>query len=160
MELCYRIIGEKNLRKEWLNWSNWKVLDLIKWLWEVGRTNVQLSQKSINIFDFNIFILYKVSKREKRDQISAFSFSPSHSLLSSPFSSSPKFFFAEISAAPHLFLLSRFVSWVFTFVLHVLWDDCWWGSFKSWEMFYFHEFMFIWYGISKIWSCLLVNMKE
>ena len=52
VELYYGIIGEKNLRKEGLNWANWKVLDLIGWLWEVGGTNVQLFSKSTNIFDF------------------------------------------------------------------------------------------------------------
>ena len=39
-------------------------------------------------------------------------------------------------------------------------DDCWWELFKSLEMIYCHEFMFICYRISRIWSCILVNMKE
>ena len=71
VELYYEIIGEKNLRKKGLIWTNWKVLDLIEWLWEMGGTKVQLSPNSINIFDFNIFILYKVSKREFEIEISA-----------------------------------------------------------------------------------------
>ena len=57
VELYYGIIGEENLKKEGLNWTNWKVLDLIGWLWEVGGTKVQLSSKSTSIFDFIDFLL-------------------------------------------------------------------------------------------------------
>ena len=115
VKLYHEIIGEKNLRKEGLIWTNWKVLDLIEWLWKVGGTNVQLSLK---------------------------------------------LFLTENSAALPFFLFLRFVSWVFRLVLHVLWEDCWWDSFKSWEIFYCHEIMFVWYGISRIWGYLLVNVKE
>ena len=52
VELFYAIMGKENLRKEGLNGTNWKVLDLIGWLWEVGETNGQLSLKLLNIFDF------------------------------------------------------------------------------------------------------------
>ena len=85
---------------------------------------------------------------------------PSRLFFSSLSPSSPSFPLAGISTAPSFFLLSRFVSWVFTLVLHVLWDDCWWNLFKSWEMFYGHGFMVVWCGISRVWSCLLVYMKE
>ena len=54
VELYYGIIGEENLKKEGLNWTDWKVLDLIGWLWEVRGTNVQLSLKLLNIFDFTV----------------------------------------------------------------------------------------------------------
>ena len=52
VKLYYEIIGEENLRKKGLNWTNGMVLDLIGWLWEMGGTKVQLSLKSTNIFDF------------------------------------------------------------------------------------------------------------
>ena len=127
--------------------------------WEKWGDIWVISLKVKNIFDFTFF-LYKPIRRGKLRQIFAFSFSHSRPLISSPSSSSSKFFLAENSKALQFFLLSRFVSWVFTLVLHVLWDACWWFSFKSWEMFYCHEIMFVWYEISRIWSCLLVNMKE
>ena len=160
VKLYYEIIGEENLRKKWLIWSNWKVLDFIGWLWEMGGTKMQLSPNSTNIFDFIDFYYKAFRKGESETKFFCTFFSSSRSHFSSPFSYSPKFFFAENFAAHHLFLLLRFVSWVSTLVLYVLWDDCWWDSFKSWEMFYCHEFMFVWYGISRIWGYLLGNVKE
>ena len=52
-----------------------------------------------------------------------------------------------------------FLEFLHLFFMFTL-DDCWWELFKSWEMFYCHEFMFNWDGISRVWSYLLVYMKE
>ena len=119
VELYYGIIGGENLRKNGLIWTNWKILDLIEWLWEVGGTKVQLSPKSTNIFYF-IDFYYKASrKRESETKIFCTFFSPSRPHFSSQFSSSLNSL-AENSAEPHLFSLLRFVFWVSTLVLHVL----------------------------------------
>ena len=34
------------------------------------------------------------------------------------------------------------------------------GCSKTLEMLYCHEFIFNWHGISRVWSCLIVYMKE
>ena len=52
-----------------------------------------------------------------------------------------------------------FLEFLHLFLMFAL-DDCWWELFKSLEMFHFHEITFNWDGISRIWSCILVNMKE
>ena len=66
VELYYGIIGEENLRKEWLNWTNCKVLDLIGWLWEVGGLMCNYSQsQQISL----TFILFKASRRESWEKI-------------------------------------------------------------------------------------------
>ena len=73
VELYYEIIGEENLRKKGIIWTNWKVLDLIEWFWEVGGIKVQLSPKSTNIFDF-IDFYYKASRKgEGETKFSVFS---------------------------------------------------------------------------------------
>ena len=131
-------------------------------VWMVGRSEGTFGYffPKLKISLTLLFILYKVFKREIGDKnlctfLLLFLFL--HLLTI--------FIFFQVllcwkSAAPIFLLLLRFVSWVFTFVLHGLWDDCWWDSFKSWEMFYSHEFMFVWYGISRIWGYLLGNVKE
>ena len=67
---------------------------------------------------------------------------------------------AENFCNSSFFLFSRCVSCIFTLVFMLSLDDCWWELFKSLEIFYCHEFMFNWCGISRVWSCLLVYMKE
>ena len=67
VELYYEIIDEENLKKEGLIWTNWKILDLIEWLWEVGGTNVQLSPKSTYIFDFVDFYYIRLLEGERWD---------------------------------------------------------------------------------------------
>ena len=107
-----------------------------------------------------LFLLYINQWDERRRDKFLHISSSSRFFSSSPFSSSPRLGFAEIFCCPHLFLLSRWVSCIFTLVFMLSLDDCWWELFKSLEMFYYHEFMFNWHGISRVWSCLLVYMKE
>ena len=75
-------------------------------------------------------------------------------------SSFPSLLFAENFYNFSFFLLSRCVSCIFTLVFMLSLDGCWWGLLKSLEMFDGHEFMFNWCGISRVWSCLLIYMKE
>ena len=121
VELYYGIMGKENLRKEGLNWTNWKVLDLIGWLWEVGGTNVQLSPKSTNIFDF-IDFYYKASRKgESETKFSSFS-----SLL--PVHISPH----------HFYLLPQFhnACFLWKYQLPMLWHLLlWW--YLLWKLFSF-----------------------
>ena len=147
VEFYCEIMGEENLRKEGLNWTNRKVLDLIGWLWEVEGTNVKLSPKLTNIFDFMDFY-YKASRKGKvRPKFFVFFFSPSRPLFSSPFSSSPNSLLVENSAAPHLFLLLRFVSWVSTLVLHVLM-----GRLFMWVIQILRNVLLSWIHVYFIWN--------
>ena len=101
-----------------------------------------------NIFDF-AFSLYLNQLEEWRGDKFLHISSSSRFFSPSPFSSSSNFSFAGISATSHLFLLSRRVSCIFTLVFMLSLDGCWWGLFKSLEMFYGHEYMFNWDGISR-----------
>ena len=105
------------------------------------------------------FALYKPIRRdfERNFCTSLLSFP---FLFSSPFSSFSSYYLLKFSTATHLLLLLKCVFLSFYTCFHVLWDDCWWNLFKSWEMFYGHGFMVVWCGISRVWSCLLVYMKE
>ena len=115
------------------------------------------SQKYLWLYFFSLYI---DQLEEERRKISA-------TFSSLPDSSLPLFlhllqgFVLLKFAAPfHFFcfqgLFLKFLHLFFMFAL----DDCWWELFKSLEMFYCHEFMFICYGISRVWSCLLVYVKE
>ena len=128
--------------------------------WEKWEDFYVISPKVKNIFDFTFFYYYiGFLKGKVRWNFCIFF---SHSWFSHPpyLHLLQSFNLLKISESLHSFLLLRFVSWFFTFVLHVWWEDCWCELFKSWEMFYYHEFMFIWYEISRIWGYLLVNVKE
>ena len=107
-----------------------------------------------------LFLLYinqwDVRRRDKFLHIS----SSSHFFSPSPFSSSSNFPFAGNFCNTPFFVVLRWVSCIFTLVFMLSLDDCWWELFKLLEMFYCHEFMFNWCGISRVWSCLLVYMKE
>ena len=59
-----------------------------------------------------------------------------------------------------LFLVLRCVSWVLHLFSCVLWMIVYESCSKPLEMFYCHEFMFNWHGISRGKSCFLVYMKE
>ena len=118
VKLYYGIMGKENLRKERLNWTNWKVLDLIGWLWEVGGTNVQLSPKSTYIFDFIDFYYISLLEEKNWDKRVVSSFllpvTPHHLHLL------PSSFLLKILQYFIFFLLQRCVSWILTLVLHVL----------------------------------------
>ena len=57
VKLYYVIIGEENLRKEGLNWINWKILGLVWMVVRSGGTIVQLFPKSKISLTLLIFIL-------------------------------------------------------------------------------------------------------
>ena len=99
-----------------------------------------------NIFDFIIFILYKVSRREDEIKFMHFFFSfpillPLHIFIFS------KVIFCWKSAAPLFFLLLRFVSWVSTLVLHVLM-----GRLLMWVIQILRNVLLSWIHVYFIWN--------
>ena len=59
-----------------------------------------------------------------------------------------------------LLLLLRLVPWVLHLFLMFSLSDCWWELVLSLEMLYYHEFMFICWGISRGKNCFLGCMTE
>ena len=120
--------------------------------WEKWRDIWVISPQSQKYLWLYFFSLYKPIEEKMRSNFLSLSLLISVSLLLHHFHLLQAFLCWK-SATPIFFLLLRCV-------FHVCLDNCWWELFKSWEMFYCHEIMFNWDGISRIWSCLLVNMKE
>ena len=146
MKFYYEIMGEKNLRKEELNWTNWKVLGLFGWLWEVGGLLCNFFQ-SQKIF-LTLLILYYIRHLEGESEIKFLHFF-SHSQFFSPSLSpfSPSFLLTENSTALQFFLLLRFVSWVSTLILHVLM-----GRLLIWVIQILRNVLLSWIYIYLIWN--------
>ena len=111
VKLYYGIIGEENLRKEGLNWINWKVLDLIGWLWKVGGLMCNYPQ-SYKIA-LTLLILYYTSHLEGKVEIKfcnfIFSFPillTSFTLIFSKFSVCWKFCITSFLLAIKVFFLN------------------------------------------------------
>ena len=102
-----------------------------------------------------------MANRKRGDEINLqIFFSLSRFFFSCYCSSSSSLCFAGNCCSSLLFLLLRLVPWVLHLFLMFSLSECWWELFLSLEMLYYHEFMFICWGISRGKNCFLDCMTE